>query len=144
MPNDDQYYYDLARDRARQRLSDETDRTQQQLETREQAKMGWGIFGVALFLSLVADIVELLTLGTIGWFVGFIVDLILLAMLGISKAGRKQWKRWIWGPLIEKIPFLAAIPLFRVGFLVWAFVASRSTTVQQVSSAASLTNKSAS
>lgn len=133
MPNDNQYYYDLAQVRAQQRLQAEADLAQQELESKEQAKMGWGIFLIAGFLSLVADAAELLTLGTLGWFVGFIIDLILLAMLGISKAGRKQWQKWIWGPLIETIPILAAIPFFRVGFLIWAFVSSRSKTLQGIS-----------
>lgn len=98
--------------------------------------MGWGIFLAALVLSLIADVVEFFTVGTIGWFVGLIIDLILLAMLGFSKAGQKQFKKWIWGPLIEKIPILATIPLFRVGFLIWAFVSSRSKKLQAVAGAA--------
>jgi hypothetical protein len=54
-------------------------------------------------------------------------------MLGFSAAGRKQFKKWIWGPVIEKIPILAAIPFIRVGFLIWSFVSSRSEKFQAVS-----------
>jgi hypothetical protein len=99
--------------------------------------MGWGIFLIALVLSLIADVVELITAGTLGWFVGLFIDLILLVMLGFSKAGRKQFKKWIWGPLIETIPILSTIPLFRVAFLIWAFASSRSKTLQAVSKVAS-------
>lgn len=136
---DDQYYYDLASERAKYEKLRQADLARQQAEQEQkQEQMGWGIFLVALVLSLIADVVELLTAGTLGWFVGFVVDLILLAMLGFSKAGRKQWKKWIWGPLIEKVPILAAVPLFRVAFLTWAFVSSRSTLLQQLSKASSL------
>ncbi|MEK7153980.1 MAG: hypothetical protein AAB792_00285 [Patescibacteria group bacterium] len=134
MTTEQQYQYALEEDRARQRLLAEEDLARQQKET--QARMGWGIFLAALVLSLIADVVEFFTVGTIGWFVGLIIDLILLAMLGFSKAGQKQFKKWIWGPLIEKIPILATIPLFRVGFLIWAFVSSRSKKLQAVAGAA--------
>ncbi len=127
-----QYQYALEEDRARQRLLAEEDLARQQEETKA-ARMGWGIFLAALVLSLIADVVEFFTAGTIGWFVGLIVDLILFAMLGFSKAGKKQFKKWIWGPLIEKIPVLATVPFFRAAFLVWAFVSSRNETLQAAS-----------
>lgn len=138
MAVDDQYYYDLASDRARYQKMREEDLARQQAEEKQkQERMGWGIFLIALFLSLVADVAELLTAGTLGWFVGFVIDLILLAMLGLSKAGRKQWKKWVWGPVIEKVPILATVPLFRAAFLTWSFISSRSTVLQQLSKTAS-------
>jgi hypothetical protein len=130
MDAEQQYQYALEEDRARQRL--EAENLAQQQEP-PQARMGWGIFLIALILSLIADIVEALTAGTIGWFVGLFIDLILFAMLGFSKAGRKQFKKWIWGPLIEAIPILSTVPFFRAGFLIWAFVSSRSKMLQAVS-----------
>ena len=99
--SEQQYQYALEEDRARQRLEAESLAQQQ---GSSQDKMGWGIFIVALILSLIADAVELITAGTLGWFVGLFIDLILLVMLGFSKAGRKQFKKWIWGPLIETVP----------------------------------------
>ena len=136
---DDQYQYALEADRARyQKMREEDSARQQVEEEQKQERMGWRIFLIALFLSLIADLAELFTLGTLGWFVGFIIDLLLLAMLGFSKAGRKQWKKWIWGPIIEKVPILATIPLFRAAFLTWSFISSRSTVLQQLSKAASL------
>ncbi|MBI2062647.1 MAG: hypothetical protein HYT61_00130 [Candidatus Yanofskybacteria bacterium] len=138
MPADNQYYYDLATDRASyQKLREEDLARQQAEEEQNQERMGWGTFLVALVLSLIADAVELITIGTLGWFVGFVVDLILMTMLGFSRAGRKQWKKWIWGPIIEKVPILAAIPFFRATFLTWAFISSRSPILQQLSKAAS-------
>jgi hypothetical protein len=129
------YKYALEEDRARQRLLAEEDLARQQGETK--ARMGWGIFLMALILSLIADAAEIFTGGTLGWFVGLFVDLILLAMLGLSTAGRKQFKRWIWGPLVESIPVLSTIPFIRVGFLIWSFVSSRSKMLQTVSEVAS-------
>lgn len=135
---DDQYYYDLETDRARYQKMREEDLARQQAEEKQkQERMGWGIFLVALFLSLIADVAELLTAGTLGWFVGFVIDLMLLAMLGFSKAGQKQWKKWVWGPIIEKVPILAAVPLFRAAFLTWAFISSRSTLLKKATIVAS-------
>ena len=132
--SEQQYQYALEEDRARQRLEAESLAQQQ---GSSQDKMGWGIFIVALILSLIADAVELITAGTLGWFVGLFIDLILLVMLGFSKAGRQQFKKWIWGPLIETVPILSAVPLFRVAFLIWAFASSRSKTLRAVSKVAS-------
>ena len=129
--NETRYQQALEQGRARQNLSDEQNAKNEKDQEFEQQKMGWGIFLVALALSLIADIVEFFTLGTLGWFVGLVVDLILLAMLGFSKAGKKQWKKWVWGPIIEKIPILSTLP-FRVAFLIWAFVASRNKKLQKV------------
>ena len=143
LTTEQQYQYALEEDRARQQLRTEEDLARQQEPS--QARMGWGIFLVALVLSLIADVVEFFTAGTLGWFVGLFVDLILLAMLGFSKAGKKQFKKWIWGPLIEKVPILATVPFFRVAFLTWAFISSRSKTLQAVSkvATASLSKKAA-
>src|SRR3989344_4342680 len=99
-----QYQYDLATDRFHYQKKREEDLMRQQTEEEpETARIGWGIFLVALFLSLIADAVQFFTIGTLGWFVGFIIDMILLAMLVFSKAGQKQWKKWVWGPIIEKV-----------------------------------------
>jgi cell division protein FtsW (lipid II flippase) len=132
MPTDEQnYQQELEQDRARQRLLDEEGTEKLADQDQENHKMGWGLFSIAFILSAFADIVEFLTVGTLGWFVGLIVDLILLAMLGSSKAGQQQWKKWIWGPIIETIPVLSAVP-FRIAFLIWAFVASRSEKLQKI------------
>jgi hypothetical protein len=132
MPTAEQKYQQtLEQDRARQRLQDEENAEGSDGQNPEDNRMGWGIFSIAFILSAIADIAEFITVGTIGWFVGLVVDLILLAMLGFSKAGKKQWKKWVWGPIIEKIPVLSTIP-FRIAFLIWAFVASRNTKLQKV------------
>ena len=138
-PIEQQNQYKLERERA---VYQQTQQTESEGQEQNSSRMGWGLFISALILSLIADVVELLTVGTLGWFVGFIIDLILAAMLGFSSAGRKQWKKWIWGPIIETIPILDAIPLFRAAFLTWSFVSSRSETLQTVSSIVSLGKKS--
>lgn len=129
-----EYEAEVKRQQLWYRRQQEEDLARQQEMT--QTRMGWGVFLVALILSLIADVVEFFTVGTLGWFVGLIVDLILLAILGFSKAGKKQFKKWVWGPLIEKIPILATVPFFRAAFLIWAFVSSRSKTIQSVSAVA--------
>jgi len=126
-----EYEAEIKRQQLWHQRQQEEDLAQQKL--RAQSRMGWGIFVVALLLSLIADAAEFFTGGTLGWFVGFIVDLILLAMLGLSTAGRKQFKRWIWGPAVETIPILSTFPFIRVGFLTWSFVSSRSTKLQAIS-----------
>lgn len=134
MTDEERVKYELELDRLRDRQAQEAGQAEQQSK-QKQAKMGWGVFLIALLLSLLADAVELFTLGTIGWLVGLFIDLILFLMLGFTAAGRKQFKKWIWGPLIEKIPFLNALPFLRAAFLIWSFVASRSQLVQKAGAA---------
>lgn len=137
MTNEERVKYELELDRLQDRQAQAAGQAEQPLK-QKQAKMGWGIFLIALLLSLLADAIELFTLGTIGWLVGLFIDLILFLMLGFTAAGRKQFKKWVWGPLIEKIPFLNAIPFIRAGFLIWSFVSSRSQLVQKVGAAAKI------
>ncbi|MEK7507417.1 MAG: hypothetical protein AAB585_02685 [Patescibacteria group bacterium] len=137
MTDEERVKYELELDRLRYQRELAAEQAEEQSK-QKQAKMGWGIFLIALLLSLVADAIELFTLGTIGWLVGLFIDLILFLMLGFTAAGRKQFKKWIWGPLIEKIPFLNTIPFIRAGFLIWSFVSSRSQLVQKVGTAAKI------
>lgn len=94
-------------------------------------KMGLGIFLIALVLSLIADFAELVTAGTLGWFVGIFVDFILLLILGISKGARKQWKKIVVAIVGETVPIVATLPL-RTLFLIWAFISSRSSALRAV------------
>ncbi len=102
-------------------------------EQNQNQPIGWGIFLAAATIGLIADAVELFTLGTIGWFVGLFLDFVLVFILLLSKPTRKLWMKWTWGPIIEKIPIINIIPLMRVAFLIWAFISSRSKTPQKVS-----------
>ena len=88
------------------------------------AKMDPMMFAILLLLCVVADFVDILTAGTIGWLVGLFVDAILLLSVGLSKGGRKQFKRMVIGVIGDTIPILAIAP-FRSFFLVWSFVKSR-------------------
>lgn len=128
MPATDQYYYDLAYERAqydRQMQQEALVRQQQQQQEEiEKNKMSWWVFIPLLILSIIADVVELVTAGTLGWFLGIFVDIILLLVLGLSRSGRKQFKKWLTAIGLEKIPFVGAIP-FRTFFLVWSFISSR-------------------
>ncbi|MDO8496458.1 MAG: hypothetical protein Q7S43_03315, partial [bacterium] len=77
-----------------------------------------------LLLCVVADFIDMLTVGTIGWLIGLFVDAILLLSFGLSKGGRKQFKRMVVGVIGDSIPILAILP-FRSFFLVWSYVKSR-------------------
>ena len=122
-----QYQYALEEDRALQRLWAEEELARQQEQQREELeknKISWLTFIPCLILSIIADIVEAGTAGTLGWLFGIFVDIILLLVLGLSRGGRKQFKKWLTAIGLEKIPIIDAIP-FRTFFLVWAFISSR-------------------
>ena len=128
MPPDDQYYYDLAYERAQydRLMQAELARQQQeqQQEEIEKNKMSWFVFMPCIALSILADVVEIFTVGTLGWLLGIFVDIILLLVLGLSRSGRKQFKKWLVALGLESIPFVAFLP-FRTLSIIWAFVSSR-------------------
>lgn len=126
-----QYQHALATERFRYQKKREEDLARQQEENQQGTiPMGWGIFLSSLFLSLVADILEI---SVIGAPLIIIIDIILGFMLGFSKGAKKQWKKWIAGFL--------PIPLARVALLIWSFVSSRSTMLQQIGKLASASSK---
>jgi len=111
-------------------------RLQEEQEEREQgttgpAKMGLLLFLPLLLLCAIGDIIDIFTAGTIGWIVGLFIDAILLISIGLNRGGRKQFKRILVGALGDSIPFLAFFP-FRSGFLIWAFMKSRSEATQHL------------
>jgi len=89
-----------------------------------------------MFFCVIGDVIDFFTAGTIGWLIGIFIDLILLALLGISKSGRKQWKKWVTGLVGESIPIVAVLPLRSIS-LIWSFIFSRSAKLQTVSGLAS-------
>lgn len=128
MAVDDQYYYNLAYERTQYNRQMQqaalARQQQQQQEELEKNKMSWLTFIPCLILAILADVVEIVTVGTLGWFLGIFVDIILLLVLGLSRSGRKQFKKWLTAIGLEKIPIVGAIP-FRTFFLVWSFISSR-------------------
>lgn len=139
-----QYQYALEENRARQRLSAEEDLARQQQEQQEKGveanKMSWLLFMPAIILSIIADVVEILTAGTLGWFVGLFVDIILLFMLGLSRSGRKQFKKWLVMLAGESIPFVAFLPLRTIG-IIWSFMSSRPKMLAVVQKGLSIASK---
>ncbi len=93
-------------------------------QPKEPTKIGTMMFLVLLLLCVVADLTDIVTVGTVGWLIGLFVDAILLLTLGMSKGGRKQFKRMLVGVIGDSIPILSILP-FRSFFLVWSFVKSR-------------------
>lgn len=116
----------LESDRATYQLEQEEERKKKENQPKDSQKMGVMFFSILLLLCVVADFVDMITVGTIGWLVGLFVDAILLLAIGASKGGRKQFKKILLGVIGETIPipFLAILP-FRSLFLVWSFVNSR-------------------
>lgn len=132
MTHEEEVRMQLEQDRAWHQKMQEESYARQQAEQPQSEKMGWGIFLPALFLCVVADLIDAFTAGTIGWLIGIFVDLLLLLMLGLSGSARKQWKKWLTGLAGESIPIIDALPL-RSGFLLWSFISSRSEKLQEVS-----------
>ncbi len=111
-----------------------------QEEQERNNKMGWGVFLFSLLLSVIADAIEIFTLGTIGWFTGLGIDFILLITLGFTRAGQKQWKKLVGALFAESIPFVNALPI-RTIMLTWSFLASRHPLVANAGKALGVTPK---
>lgn len=125
--NQEQNYQEqLESDRAIAQTKSAQEEGNKEKQSETPARMGTMFFAILLLLCVVADFIDIITVGTIGWLVGLFVDAILLLSAGLSKAGRKQFKRILVGVIGETlpIPFLAILP-FRSLFLVWSFVKSR-------------------
>ncbi len=117
---EEQFQEQLESDRA----TPQTESPQEENQSEAPVKMDTMLFAILLLLCVVADLIDVFTAGTVGWFVGLFVDAILLLALGLSKSGRKQFKRMIIGVIGDSIPVLAFLP-FRSFFLIWSFVKSR-------------------
>jgi len=114
----------LERERNISRVDIEGEEQKEQNQPEKLERMGIVFFTILLLLCVVADFIDMLTAGTIGWLVGLFVDGILLLATGLTKAGRKQFKKIVAGIIGEKIPFVNILPL-RSFFLIWSFVKSR-------------------
>lgn len=120
------YQEQLESDRAIYQTEQEKEEEEKKNQPKKQDKMDTTLFAILLILCVVADFLDILTVGTIGWLVGLIVDAILLLSVGLSKGGRKQFKRILIGVVGETIPLpLLSILPFRSLFLIWSFVKSR-------------------
>lgn len=114
----------LESDRAISQAESEQEEENKETQPKEPVKMGTMFFAILLLLCVVADFIDMLTAGTIGWIIGLFVDGILLFATGLTKAGRKQFKRITVGVIGEKVPIINILPL-RSLFLTWSFVKSR-------------------
>lgn len=123
MPEDQQQNYQEQLEADRAATQTEPEQPGQE-DLPEPAKMGIMFFAILLILCVIADLVDFFTVGTIGWLIGLFVDAILLLSVGLSKGGRKQFKRIVIGVIGDSIPVLAILP-FRSLFLIWSFVKSR-------------------
>jgi len=112
---------------------------EQDIPTKQpEKKMGIFFFLIGLWLSIVGDLIDFITAGTIGWLVGLVIDAILLLMFGLSKSGRKQFKRVLIAVIGESIPFINMLP-FRTIVMIWSFTKSRSKIARKVDDRANKT-----
>lgn len=116
----------LESDRALYQAGQEREEEEKKNQPQQPKKMGVMFFSILLLLFIIGDLIDIFTAGTIGWLIGLFIDGVGLLATGMSKAGRKQFKRILVGIIGETIPvpFLAILP-FRSLFLVWSFVNSR-------------------
>lgn len=117
------YQLELARAQERMQQDEEAARVKKE-ESGKPVPMGIIFFAFLLIIVLIVDLLDIFTGGTIGWVVGLFVDFILLILIGISKSGRKQFKRIFVGVIGDSIPIVAFLPLRSI-FLIWAFISSR-------------------
>ena len=103
--------------------------------TKPPEKMGLMFFVIGLFFSVIGDVIDFFTAGTFGWLVGLFIDAILLLMFGLSKSGRKQFKRVVIAVLGESIPVINMLP-FRSIIMIWSFIKSRNKIARKVTSTA--------
>lgn len=89
----------------------------------QKQPMGLAFFLPVLGFTVILDLVDAFTAGTIGWLVGIFGDMVLLLVFGMSKGGRKQLRKMLISVLGEKIPVVATLPL-RTVMLVIAYVQS--------------------
>lgn len=134
------YSYQLEVARARQRILQDEEAARLEEENQKPVPMGWILFLFMLLITVILDIIDIVTGGTVGWFIGIFGDLLLLAVTGISKAGRKQFKRIVIGLLGESVPIIIAFLPIRTICLIWAFMSSRSEKLQAVGRAVDKTN----
>ncbi|KKS24844.1 MAG: hypothetical protein A2736_00355 [Candidatus Yanofskybacteria bacterium RIFCSPHIGHO2_01_FULL_41_27] len=126
-----EYVYQLELARAQQRMLQDEETARMEEESQKPVPMGLLLFLFMLLVTVILDVIDIFTGGTLGWLIGIFGDLLLLVFVGISKSGRKQFKRIIAGLLGDSIPIIAFLPI-RTIFLVWAFLSSRSTKLQAV------------
>ena len=125
---------DQARNEYNMRMAAEQEE-REPYSTKPEEKMGLLFFIAALFFSVIGDLIDFFTAGTIGWLIGLFIDGILALMFGLSKAGRKQFKRMLVAFVGESIPIIGMLP-FRTIFLIWSFISSRSKIAKKLTSVA--------
>jgi hypothetical protein len=109
MPHEEQVQMQMEADRAEyERLRrEELARAQ---KPRPEKSISNAKFSFGMTLSVIGDGIDIITVGTIGWLTGLIIDGILALSFGISKKNRKQIKSLVIGWLLELIPIVGMFP----------------------------------
>lgn len=134
--------YQLAIVRNPAQMAQEQQATEEKTrrEEQEKNKMGWGVFIFSLLLSLIADLIEIFTAGTLGWFTGLLIDFVLFFTLGFTRAGQKQWKKLIGALFAESIYVVNILPI-RTIMLTWSFIASRPKLMSKIDKTLKIASK---
>lgn len=77
-------------------------------------------FFTILFLCLIKDLIDLVSLGTIGVFVNLYISInlyLVMSFIKDSKVRMMFMKKFIWPVIIESIPFISVFPTYTVGAL---------------------------
>ena len=133
-PEEEQIQYQLQLDRLQHEQMRTRDTTRP-APLPASPRMSGGIFLVALILSIGADALEIITVGTVGWLAGIFVDLVLLVLLGFSKGARKQWRKLLTALIGESLPVISILPL-RTIMVIWSFLSSRSAILRSLAPSA--------
>lgn len=138
---EEQYQEQLESQRALDQAESDRKEEEKSNQPQKPEKMGVMFFSIFLLLCIIGDLIDIFTVGTIGWLVGLFIDGIVLLATGMSKAGRKQFKVIAVGLIGDSVPILAVLP-FRSIFLTWGFIKSRSSIASAIDSkATSVYNK---
>ncbi len=110
------------------------------VQQEDQEKPGLITLVIALLIAIPLDLIEGATLGTIGWLVALFGDFVLLAIMGITSGGRKQFFKVLAGVGLEKIPVINVLPI-RTAMVIWAFVSSQPKIMSKINTTLRVASK---
>lgn len=81
-----------------------------------EGKFEGGTFYTVLILALIGDFIDLLTLGTIGYFLDKIIMIALFFVFFLKVSAIKKYliKRFIWPSIIKFIPLISTFPSYTI------------------------------
>lgn len=126
MADDEITRLQLDQDRIEYQRRLEAEQEQREPDSTKQPRMmGWGILLFSLFLILIQTGIEWATAGTVGWFIGAPISLILWFILKPYRESMKDARRFLDLTLFwTAIPLVDVLPMDLIG-VIFAFIVSR-------------------